>query len=261
MSNQSLTCFGTGDGWPSPDRNHASFLYRFGRTSLLLDCGESLDRSYKASGLSYDAPDGIFLSHLHADHFGGFFMFVQGSWLEGRRRDLPVYLPAGGLRPLRAMLDAAFMYEELLPFRLQLAPLSERKTIRVNQVRVTAFCTTHLEGFRRRFARTHRGADFNAYCFLMESGKVRVGHSADLGKPEDLEPLLAKPLDLLVCELAHFSPERIFEYLRGRKLKRVVFVHLARPFQERFARTRRLAAKMLGGIPHSFARDLDEIRF
>ena len=89
----------------------------------------------------------------------------------------------------------------------------------------------------------------------------RVGHSSDLGRPEDLEPLLEKPLDLLVCEIAHFSPEQIFGYLKGRDIKRVVFVHLARPYWENLTRTRRLAAKMLPELPHTFARDFEEISF
>ena len=66
--------------------------------------------------------------------------------------------------------------------------------------------------------------DFNAFSFLFEHNGLRVGHSADLGKPDDLEPMLEKPLDLLVCELAHFSPEDMFFYLRGRRVKKIVFI-------------------------------------
>src|ERR1044071_5438278 len=107
----SLTCFGVGDGWPCADRNHASFLYRLGRTSLLIDCGEPVDRNLKASGLSYDAVDGIFISHLHADHIGGFFMLMQGFWLEGRKRDLSMHLPGGSVKPLRAMLQPSLLFD------------------------------------------------------------------------------------------------------------------------------------------------------
>src|SRR5262249_36163816 len=116
MKKFSLTCFGIGDGWPCADRNHASYLYRFGRTSLLIDCGEPADRSFKSTGLSYDAIDAIFISHLHADHVGGFFMLMQGFWLEGRRKDLPVYLPGGGIRPVREMLRTCMIFDELLNF-------------------------------------------------------------------------------------------------------------------------------------------------
>ena len=256
----SVKCFGTGDGLPCADRNHAAFLYRFGQTSLLLDCGEAVDRSYKASGLSYDAIDTIFLSHLDSDHIGGFFMLMQGLWLEKRRKDLPVYLPGDAIQPLRQMLQTVLIFDELLQFRLRLLPLRAKKPQPVGGVRVTPFRTSHLDGLRARFQKKYR-ADFSAYCFLLESAQRRVGHSADLGKPEDLEPLLAKPLDLLVCELSHFSPERVFSYLSGRAIKRIVFVHLARHLRANLAGTRRLAAKMLPRIPHTFARDFDEIRF
>jgi len=254
MRKFSLTCLGVGDGWPCANRNHASFLYRFGKTAILLDCGEPMDGCFKASGLSYDTFDGIVISHLHADHMGGFFMLMQGCWLEGRRKDLPVYLPGGAIKPLRGMLNAAFLFDELLRFRTCFAPLKAGKPITVRDARVTPFPTTHLDGFRARFQKTYR-SDFTAYCFLLQAGGIRVGHSADLGRPEDLEPLLQKPLDLLVCELAHFPLEEMFCYLRGHRIGRIVFIHLSRTCWENLARTRRLAAKILPDIPHTFARD------
>jgi ribonuclease BN (tRNA processing enzyme) len=260
MKDFSIKCFGTGDGWPCADRNHSSFLYRLGKTSILLDCGEPIDRNYRASGLSYDAIDSIFISHLHSDHVGGLFMLMQGFWLERRQKPLPIYLPGGAVRPVREMLNTLLIFDEVLPFRLRLLPLHSGKPVKVNQVRVTPFPTSHLDGLRSMFHKKYR-SDFTAHCFLLEGGGRRIGHSADLGKPEDLAPLLDKPLDLLVCEVAHFFPEQLFGYLHGRPIKRVVFVHLARPFQEKLAQTRRLAARMLPDIPHTFARDLEEIRF
>src|SRR3954468_20302808 len=104
MGKFALKCFGVGDGWRCADRNHSSFLYRFGQTNFLVDCGEPLSRSYKTSGLSYDAFDRIFISHLHSDHTGGFFMFLQGLWLEGRTKALPVHMPTDGIKPFQQML-------------------------------------------------------------------------------------------------------------------------------------------------------------
>jgi len=259
-----VTCFGTGDGLPCPDRNHAAFLYRFGPTRVLIDCGEPLDRHYKASGLSYDAVDSIFISHLHSDHIGGFFMFMQGLWLEKRRKELPVYMPGGAIKPLREMLRAVLIFDELLQFRLRLLALRERNAVVTgsssSRVRVTPFRTSHLNGLRTRFGKKYP-SDFSSYCFLLEDGNRRVGHSSDLGKPEDLAPLLTKPLDLLVCELSHFSPEAIFRYLSSRSIKRIVFVHLSRSLRQDLSRLRRLAAKMLPKIPYTFPNDLAEISF
>ncbi len=64
------------------------------------------------------------------------------------------------------------------------------------------------------------------------TAKLRIAHSADLGAPQDLAPLLEKPLDLLVCELAHFEPKDLFRYLKGRDIGRIVFIHMARQHRE-----------------------------
>jgi phosphoribosyl 1,2-cyclic phosphodiesterase len=252
-------CFGTGDGWPCVGRGHASFLYGLGGTSLLVDCGEPIDSRFKATGLSYDTFDAILLSHLHADHVGGLFMLLQGCWLEGRRKPLPIYLPSRAIPALRRMLRTVFIFDELLPFDLQLRPWPAAGAVRVRGARVSVFPTSHLNGFRAHFATKYR-VDFRAYCLLLEGGGLRVGHSADLGQPADLEPLLQKPLDLLVCELAHFAPEALFSFLGGRKVKRVVFVHLSRTNWENLDRVRRLAKRLLPDIPHTFARDGEHIR-
>jgi ribonuclease Z len=249
-----------GDGFPDADRNHASFLYRLGKTSILIDCGEPIDSRFKASGLGYDLVDGIVISHLHADHIGGFLMLMQGCWLEGRRKDLSVHVPRDAVKPMRGLLTLALLFEELLKFRLRFSPLSAGKPVAVREVRITPFRTTHLDRVRARFQRKYRSV-FVAHCFLLEAGRLRIGHSADLGRPEDLEPLLSKPLDLLVCEMAHFGPEAILSYLQGRRIKRIVFVHLAQAYWVDLPRIRRLAARMLPDIPHTFPKDGAVLRF
>jgi len=255
----SLKCFGTADGSPSADRNHSSFLYRFGSTMVLVDCGEGISRSYKASGLSYDAIDAIFLSHMHADHMGGFFMLVQGLWLEGRRKSLPIYLPQYAVVPMKQMLKTALIFERLLRFPMQMLGLQEGAKNVVRSARVTAFPTSHLEGLRKKFQKAD-SRSFSAYCFLLEHKKLRIGHSADLGRPEDLEALFEKPLDLLVCELAHFSPESILAYLKGKAVKRVAFVHLTEAHRQKIAAIRKLAQEMIPNVELLFPNDGEEIR-
>jgi len=257
MSKFVLKCLGVGDGWACADRNHASFLYRLGGISLLVDCGESVSGTFRATGLPCDSIDRIFISHLHCDHVGGFFMLMQGFWLEQRKKELPVHLPADGIKPVRQMLEASLIFPELLRFRLKYQALRAGKPVLTGGVRVTPFRSSHLDSLRRAFQKEHP-QHFAAFCFLIEAGRRRIGHSADIGRPEDLEPLLRRPLDLLVCELAHFPAEDLFNYLRGRKIKRIVFVHLARQHWENLNRTKRLAARMLPGIRCSFARDNEE---
>ena len=258
MQHFSVRCFGVGDGTPSADRNHSSYLYSFGEISLLVDCGEPISRSFKASGLGYDLIDRILISHLHADHVGGLFMLLQGFWLEKRRKDLHIHLPAESIQPLRQMLQAAFLFEELLPFRLIFSPWSSGQPLVQSEVRVTPFPTTHLQELRKRFQTKYPG-EYAAYCFLLEYGSRRIGHSADLGSPQDLDPLLVRPLDLLVCEVAHFKPEELFGYLHGRDIKRIVFTHVARYYWEQLEEMRRLAARFFPATTFSFATDLEAI--
>ena len=254
MDSFSLQCFGVGDGMACADRNHSSYLYRFGDVSLLLDCGEPVSRSFEALHLDHNSIDRVFISHLHSDHVGGFFMLMQGFWLGRRRKPLRVHLPADGIAPLRAMLRAAYLFDELFHFDLLMEPLETASPVKQGRVRITPFPTTHLDRLRKSFQAKYPG-DYAAYSFLLEAGRLRVAHSADLGAVEDLEPLLARPLDLLVCELSHFTPGRLFRYLKGRDIGQIVFTHLGRRYWEDLAETRRLARSLLPDSKLSFARD------
>ena len=71
---------------------------------------------------------------------------------------------------------------------------------------------------------------------------------------------MAERLDLLVCELSHFSPDEIFAYLRKRRIKEVAFVHIGRAYRQNMVKLRRRAKEMLGRVKCVFPDDRDEIR-
>lgn len=181
-------------------------------------------------------------------------MFMQGLWLEKRQKDLPIYLPEDGIKPMRELLNAGMIFEELLAFTPQYTPLHVGKSFKVKDVKVTPFPTTHLESLRKSFQRKYP-LEFAAYSFLLETAKLRIAHSADIGAPKDLDPLLEKPVDLLVCELAHFEPKDLFRYLKGRDIGRIVFMHVARQYREEQTAINKLASRYLGEIPFTFATD------
>lgn len=255
--NVSLRCFGVGEGWPCHDRRHSSFLYQFGGTSLLVDCGDGLSSQYKAAGLGYDLVDHVLLSHMHSDHVGGFSLFMQGLWLEQRRRPLPVHLPGGGVPALKAWMEATILPAELLGFPLYWEPLASAVKVRATDVTFTPFPTSHLESLRRAFQPRYPAMTFDAFSFLFEGQGMRIAHTADIGAVEDLEPLLLKPLDLLVCELSHVEAEELVAMLRGRRIGRIAFVHLAREFWENLEATRTMLTEGLGGIPFVIPKDGD----
>jgi ribonuclease Z len=255
----SLNFFGVGDGAADASRNHASFLYNFPNGSFVLDCGEPLSRSFKASGSDCESFDRILISHLHSDHIGGFFMFIQGLWLERRTRPVTVHLPADAIKPIQQMLEAVYLFPEVLPFPLVFEPLRSGEPVRCQDIHITPFRTAHLDRTKERNAAKHPG-NYDAFCFLIQTKNLRIGHSADLDSPRDLAPLLEEPLDLLVCELAHFQPAELFAALQGRRIRKLALIHLSEEFWSNRDAVADLAKKMLSGVEIVIPQDNDSLR-
>ena len=75
----------------------------------------------------------------------------------------------------------------------------------------------------------------------------------------DLDPLLTQPLDLLVCELAHVEPKKLFTYLANKEIGQVAFMHLSRHYREKLDELKNQANSILGDLPHTFLDDGDLI--
>ena len=185
-------------------------------------------------------------------------MLMQGFWLDQRTRPLTVHMPEEGLVPVRRMLDAAYIFEELMPSDLNFTALTVGEPFEVSDIHVTAHPTSHLHQLKEHFVKKYP-AKYEAFCFLLESNETRVAHSADIGALADLEPLLTQPLDLLVCELAHVEPKKLFTYLADKKIGQVAFMHLSRPYREKLDELKSQANSILGNLPHTFLDDGDLI--
>jgi len=256
----SLTFLGTSDGLPSSDRHHAALLLRLGGKTVLLDCGEPCSHTLKSMGVDFNSLDAVVVSHTHSDHVGGLPMLLQSMWLEQRTRLLPIWLPRRAIRPLRDWLHTCYLFEPRFRFRIRWHPIAPGKVLHLGPVSFAAFRTAHLEETRIRFARKFPGLGFDAFCFRFEAGRKCIGYSADLGRADDLAPLLSKPIDLLVVELAHFHPFDLVELLRERKVKHVAITHMGRAVRARLPEVRAAFRLRLPAHRVSFVRDGDTIR-
>jgi ribonuclease BN (tRNA processing enzyme) len=105
-----LTVIGSGDAFGSGGRFNTCFMIEAGGRTVLLDCGASSLVALKARKVDPNAIDGVILSHLHGDHFGGLpFFLLDAQFLSRRERPLTIAGPPG----TRARLDAAL--EVLFP--------------------------------------------------------------------------------------------------------------------------------------------------
>lgn len=257
---RTLTCLGVGDGHVAADRGHAAFLYEFGATRLLVDCGEPASQALLRAGTRLETLDRVFISHLHFDHVGGLFTLLQGLWLSRWQHPLTIHLPEPGLRPVQNLMRAARLFDAPPPFDLQWEPLRAWQPVPAGAGSVTPVPSSHLRALAVN-PRAARGLDDEAFSFLLEDRDCRVAHTADLGGLNDVPPLIREPLDLFVCELAHLEPADLFARLRGHPIRRAVFVHLsADQWQER-RRWRARAARALSPVPVRIPADGERIAF
>jgi ribonuclease BN (tRNA processing enzyme) len=104
-----LTIIGSGDAFGSGGRMNTCFWLETARAVLLIDCGASALPALKARGLDPNRIDGVVLSHLHGDHFGGLpFLLLDGQFLARRERPLAIFGPPGARARLDSLLEVFF---------------------------------------------------------------------------------------------------------------------------------------------------------
>jgi ribonuclease BN (tRNA processing enzyme) len=104
-----VTVVGSGDAFGSGGRFNTCFLLESARGTLLVDCGASALVALKAQGIDPLRIDGIVLSHLHGDHFGGLpFLLLDAQFLARRERPLTIAGPPGTRLRLDQLLEVFF---------------------------------------------------------------------------------------------------------------------------------------------------------
>ncbi len=104
-----VTVVGSGDAFGSGGRFNTCFFMETAKGTLLVDCGASALVALKARGIDPLRIDGIILSHLHGDHFGGLpFLLLDAQFLARRERPLTIAGPPGTRERLDQLLEVFF---------------------------------------------------------------------------------------------------------------------------------------------------------
>ncbi|MBL0924902.1 MAG: MBL fold metallo-hydrolase [Sphingomonadaceae bacterium] len=147
---------GTGSPLPSRDRAAACTVVIADGTLFVFDMGEGSGETLSLMGLPLDKVRGVWLTHLHSDHFEGLGPFTLQRWAGSTARTpLPVFGPEGVIEITEGLnraykIDSTYRIahhgEAVVPpsgFGMTGSAISPGLVYNSGDVRITAFAVDH----------------------------------------------------------------------------------------------------------------------
>ncbi|MBR4887569.1 MAG: hypothetical protein IKU17_00315 [Clostridia bacterium] len=180
------TCAGTE---PIPTCHHSSWVLEVNGVNYWFDAGENCAHRAVSMGIDVMKTVALFVSHPHIDHIGGManLLFAMDKMVSRygqcmvKDNALRIFFPE---LPLLDAVKAVAMggAGRSLRFETKEYPVADGLLYEDENVRVHALHNTHL------------GEDgsngWHAYSFLIEADGKKIVFSGDVGKPEELDPLM-----------------------------------------------------------------------
>ena len=209
-----IVFFGSSHGIPEPNRKCSSTLIEVGERRYFIDMGTQSIEGVIGRGIPVESVEAIFITHMHGDHTNGLLSFIDECSWKFKKADPIVYLPKDP-EAVREALEGWIRCNGVPPRSFDYRLVTEGEIYDDGFIRVTAFRTKHI--------------DFS-YAYLIEAEGKRVFFSGDLSHkgPSDDFPtsVLDTPLELAICEAAHFDATDYLPIFEGNKnLKRLCFNH------------------------------------
>ena len=204
---------GTSHGVPEPHRRCSSYLLEIAGDWYLIDMGTNVIEDLIRRGVPIEQVRLAICTHPHGEHTDGAIQFADLVNWYFKKADPEILLPDERLlAPLKTWLTLTGNGK---PPRadLRLGAFGAGVAYEDEHLRLTAIPTQHCA---------------NSYAFLIEAQGKRILFTGDLRHPAVDFPQVAfeTELDLLVCELAHFSPDDCVQAFDRTKAKRILHSHI-----------------------------------
>ncbi len=204
---------GTSHGVPEHHRRCSSYIIEVGGSCYLIDLGTQAIEELRRRGIPIESVRLAICTHPHGDHTNGVISFADLVNWYFRKADPEILLPDERLlEPLKTWITIS---NNGNPPRdgLRLGVYRAGVAYEDENMRLTAIPTLHC---------------VNSHAFLIETEGKRVLFTGDLKHPTADFPAVAfeTELDLIVCELAHFSPDDCIPVFDRTKAKRILHSHI-----------------------------------
>ncbi len=218
-----ITFLGSGDAFGSGGRFNTCFLLRGAACRLLIDCGATALVALKKARIDLNAVDGVVLTHLHGDHFGGLpFLLLDAQLMSKRTRPIFIWGPDGFESRLTTLREALFPGSSaaVLKFAIETATLHPGRRHDGIGMAVTAYPAAHSAGAP-------------CHALRIECDDRIIAYSGDTAWTESLIEA-ARDADLFICECSsferdipgHLSWRTLAAHLSRLGAKRVVLTHM-----------------------------------
>jgi len=220
-----LKFVGSGDAFGSGGRFNTCFHVSGERANFLIDCGASSLVALKAANVTLNSIQAIFITHFHADHFGGIpFLVLDAQFFSKRREPLTIAGPPGLSEWYGRVMETAFPGSSAATpkFELSLVELEPRVMATVGGVIVHPFPVNH----------GNPGGPYFAY--RLETEGRSIAYTGDTEWKDELIELGADA-DLFIAEAyfydkkvqLHLDLASLKQHLPSIRPKRLVLTHMS----------------------------------
>ncbi|HEU5018562.1 MAG TPA: MBL fold metallo-hydrolase [Pseudolabrys sp.] len=218
-----LTIIGSGDAFGSGGRSNTCFWLETAKSTLLVDCGASALPALKARGLDPNRIEGIVLSHLHGDHFGGLpFLLLDGQFLLRREKPLSIFGPPGTRARLDSLMEVFFPKSSGSKWRFDW---------HVEEVAVGI--ETDVLGHKLTTTEVIHQSGTPSTALRLSDGEKTFAYSGDTEWTDGLLPIAAHA-DLFICECyahagkltGHMSWETLKSRLADLRARQIMLTHM-----------------------------------
>jgi ribonuclease BN (tRNA processing enzyme) len=218
-----LTIAGSGDAFGSGGRLNTCFFLETARATLLVDCGASALPALKGLKLDPNRIDGIVLSHLHGDHFGGVpFLLLDAQFLSRREKPLLIAGPPGARARPEALREPVFPKSTGSKWKFAWEVLE-----------IPVGVETDVLGHAVLTAEVIHQSGAPSTALRLDDGEKVFAYSGDTEWTDALLPI-ARDADLFVCECYAYAGKltghMVWDILKARigdlRARRLMITHM-----------------------------------